>query len=197
MGRLALDHLQRLVGLARDDHRPTRLDDPGLLPGDLGQARAQHLQVVVVHRRDHADRRGVEDVGGVEAPAQPHLHDADVGRRLGEGQVGQHGGDLEEADRLARVGRLQPVGEVFQLFVGDQLAGQPDPLGEPHQVRRGQGMHAQARRLSDGAQVGHRRALAVGAGHVDRSGWGGWRAAAGSPRPRRGSGHASNQAAAG
>ena len=138
-----LDHRQGFIHLARNDDGPSRPDDPGLLPGDLGELRTQELQVVVVDGGDHRHRRRLEDVGGVEPAAQAHLDDAQVGRRAREGGQRQDGGDLEEADRLACVGRLQLVGHGGQGLVADQVAGQADAFGEAHQVRRSQGVDLQ------------------------------------------------------
>ena len=46
-------------------------------------------------------------------------------------------------------------------------AGEPDALVEAREVRRGVGVHRQARGLEPGAQHGDDRALAVGAGDMD------------------------------
>ena len=109
--RLTLDDLHRLRPLARDDDRTAVLDDPGLLPGDLAEIGAEQLQVIEVHRGDHRDRRRGEDIGGVVAAAQAHLDHAKVGGVFGEGVKGEGDGDLEEADGLAGVGRLNLGGQ--------------------------------------------------------------------------------------
>ena len=116
---------------------------PAFSQAILEQLRSQHLQVVVVDRRDHRDRRRLEYIGGVETPAEADLDDAEVRWRLGEGQEGQHRGDLEEADRLALVGGLDLVDQGRKGSVGEQAAAHADALGEPHEVRRGNGVHAQ------------------------------------------------------
>ena len=87
--RLGLDRLQRLGGLAGDDDGAARLDDARLFPGDPGQLRSQHFQVVVVDRGDDAHRRSGEDVGGVEPAAQAHLDDVEIRRGQGEGVEGR------------------------------------------------------------------------------------------------------------
>ena len=53
----------------------------------------------------HQARLG-HHVGGVEPAAQPGLEQHPVGAALGEGQEGRRGGDLEEGDRRAGIGRL-------------------------------------------------------------------------------------------
>ena len=81
-------------------------------------------------------KRG-EDNGGVEPPAQADLDDAEVRRGLGEGVEGEHGGDLEEADRRAGVGHLDLVDEPIQRRVVDEPAVDADALGRSWSVRRG------------------------------------------------------------
>ena len=85
------NHLLCFPGLRGADHGAAGLDDAGLLGGDLGQGVAQHLGVVQADGGDGADRR-VDDVGGVEPPAQPGLQHLEVHGSLlevGEGQGGQ------------------------------------------------------------------------------------------------------------
>ncbi len=164
---LGLDGRHGDLGLAGDDERPARLYDPGLLPGDPLQIRAQELCVVEVDRCDGRDGAGRYDVGGVIASPQPYLQYDQVRRRLGEGHEGRRRCDLEEGDLLAGVGPLHPRQHLGQVLVGDQLPGQPDPLHEPDQMGRGVDVHLQPRGLGHGAREGHRGALAVGPGHVD------------------------------
>ncbi len=55
-----------------------------------------------------------DDVGRVEAAAEPDLDDRHVGRMFGEQQEGDGGQDLEDGDRLAAIGFCHPrdgVGE--------------------------------------------------------------------------------------
>ena len=98
-----LDHLERVGVLAADDAEDAGLEDAGLLAGDLGQGVAEVLLVVDGDRGDDGEARPVDDVGGVEAAAEPDLEQREVGRGLGHREEGGGGGDLEEGDRLAGV----------------------------------------------------------------------------------------------
>jgi hypothetical protein len=77
--RTRLDHLERVVLLAADDHGDAALDDARLLGGDLGERVAEELLMVHVDRRDDREARGVDDVGRVEPPAEPDLQQCHVG----------------------------------------------------------------------------------------------------------------------
>ena len=167
LGGFGLDCGKRFFRLAGDDNRTAALDDARLLPGDLGKLRPEQLEVVVVDWRDDADGRCGEDIRGVEAAAQTHLDDDQVGGVLGEGVVGDRRGDLEEADRLSLVRRLHLVDQAQELGVLDEPSCDADALGEAHEMRRGERVDLQPGRLGDGAQIGAGRALAVGSGDMD------------------------------
>ena len=70
-------------GLGGEDRDGVRLDDPGLLGGDLDDGVAEVLGVVEADRRDDRDL-GVDDVGVVPRAAQADLDDGDVDRGVGE-----------------------------------------------------------------------------------------------------------------
>ena len=123
--------------------------------------------MVEVDRGDDADGRGLDDVCGVQHPAEPDFEQQEIGRGLGEGDEGGGGGHLEEGDRLAGVGGLHALEDFGEVILGDQLARQADALGEADEVGRGEDVDLEARRLGDGPQVGDGRALAVGAGDMD------------------------------
>ncbi len=53
----ALDHLERLLLLPADHARHARLQDAGLLAGDLGQGLAEKGHVVDGDRRDRGEQR--------------------------------------------------------------------------------------------------------------------------------------------
>ena len=148
------------------------LQDAGLLAGDGGERGAELVLVVERDGRDDGERRPRDDVGGVEAAAEAHLQDQRIGRMLGEGLKGGRRRDLEEGDGIAGVGALRAREHIDQLGLADGPrlavgAGQLDALVEAHQMRRGVDVHALARRLQHGLEVGRGRALAVGAGDVD------------------------------
>ena len=102
-----------------------------------------------------------------ETPAD--LAIVEVRRGLAHGDEGGGGGAFEHRGLGPRLvyGRLDPVEHGVQVRVLDQSPGQPDAFVEPHQMRRGVGVDAQARRLGDGADEGDGRALAVGPGDMD------------------------------
>ena len=88
--RFGIDHRGASGALAGRDHGAARLEIPAFSQA-IGRVAAEQLHVVVVHRGDHADRRGGEDVGGVEPAAQADLDDRKVAsgarrRRAGPGR---------------------------------------------------------------------------------------------------------------
>ena len=97
---------QRRVGLA-DHGRARRLDDAGLLAGDVGERRAGELVVVHADVGDDGDL-GVDDVGGVPATEQPDLDHGDVDGDVGEPAQGRRGDRLEvarpHADQTLEIG---------------------------------------------------------------------------------------------
>ena len=126
--------------------------------------------------RDDAERGARDHIGGVEPPSEADLQDHRVGRGFGERQKGGGRGDLEERDGLAGVDALDGGEPVHQLPLADRArppagasdgAGKRDALMEADEMRRGVGMHTQARRLQHGLQERRHRALAVGARHMD------------------------------
>ena len=80
-----------------------RLDDPRLLPGDVGQRRAGELVVVHADVGDDGDL-GVDDVGGVPPPEQADLDDGDVDGDVGEPAERGRRARLEVASAARRSG---------------------------------------------------------------------------------------------
>ena len=122
-------------------------------------------------RRDDGERRALEDVRRVEAAAEPDLEQEHVGRVLGEGEERRRRRDLELGDVVVAVARLRAGQHVDQRVLADRVrlaagAGELDALVEAHQMRRGVDVHARARGLEHGLEIGRHRALAVGAGDV-------------------------------
>src|SRR5205814_5276894 len=80
------------------DYDAIRLEDARLFCRDCLEGRAEILGVVEGDVRDHADAE-VEDIGGVESPAQAHLADEQVdagARKVKERRAGE---DLELGGR--------------------------------------------------------------------------------------------------
>ncbi len=93
-----LQHLQGFCDLRRRYHGHAGLDDPGLLPRNLGEGRSQFQRMIVPDPRDPAGE-GRDHVRGVEPAAQPRLHHRQVHPRAREVQKGHQGVGLEETWR--------------------------------------------------------------------------------------------------
>ena len=162
-----LDHLHRRVGLRSDHAGHPALQDAGLFARDLGQRVAQELFVIVRHGRDDRQRRARDHVGRIEPPAKPDLEQRVIRRHPRHRQQRGAGGDLEIGDVVATIGGIAFVQNRAQIGFRDQLAGQPDPLVKPGQVRRGIGVAGQPRPFQPGPDHRQRRTLAVGARDMD------------------------------
>ena len=129
------------------------------------------LGMIERDRRDDGGERAVDDIGGVEPPAQPHFEQQHVGRMAREQDQPRRSRDLEHRYRRAGIDALALGQNIGELVVADQAAlarrGEPKALVEPDPVRRRVDVDAQAARFQDRAQEGDGRALAVGAGDVD------------------------------
>ncbi len=125
---------QPWVGLA-DHHRAARLDDAGLLGGDVQRGGPGVLGVVDPDVGDHGNLR-LADVGGVPPAEQAHLDDGDVDRDVGE-PAERGGGDgfevagVHPRDGLEVCHRGHLLGE---LVVADRLAVAADALVEAFEV---------------------------------------------------------------
>ena len=149
---------------------------PAFTVGDLGDRLAEPVGVVDVDRREHRDV-AVGGVGRVPRAAHADLEHEHVDRRIGEGDEGEHGQQLEERQR--RVVRRHELGvdevderrdlvpRVGDRGIGDRLAVDHDALGEPLQVRAREQAGAQAVRAQQALDDAARRRLAVRAGDVD------------------------------
>ena len=109
--------LERLGRLRGEDRGRARLDDPGLLGGDLLDRGAEEVHVVQVDRRHDRDL-AVDRVGRVPFAAEAHLDDGDVDRRVGEQCVRETDHHLEER-------QLDLVLGVDEFDVGRDLLVRP------------------------------------------------------------------------
>jgi hypothetical protein len=141
------DHRVDLVLVGHGDERHAGFRDAGLLRRDLLQRVAEERLVIEAEAGDAADQRSVDDVGRVEASAEPDLDHAGIGGRAREREEGGGRGRLEEAgaDVLASVEHLGQQG--CERGVVDQPAGDADALVEADQVRAGIDMDAVSGRL--------------------------------------------------
>ena len=127
------DDVEGVAGGAR--HDGARLAyDARLLRRDRRDVAAEYLGVI---DRDPGDDRqhGIERVGRVKPPAEPHLCDRDIDALLSEVERGHGGGDLEEGRLHLLRSRLEPVDEFHHPFRGDALTAYQNPFGEIDHVR--------------------------------------------------------------
>ena len=165
--RPRLDHRQPVRALRTDDTRHAPLQNPRLLPGDLGNRVTQILLMIQRHRRDHRQARHLDHVRGIEPPAQPHLQQRPIRRHPRKGQKRCTGRDLEERDLVRPVRGHTLIEQRRQRVLADQRACQPDPLVKPRQMRRGIGVRSGPRRLQPRPDHRQRRSLTVGPRDMD------------------------------
>ena len=158
------------LGVVVAEHeRGARPHDGELLARDLGDRGAEPVRVLEADVGEHDDR-GVEHVGGVVAAAQARLDHRGLDLLAGELVERRGGQELELGHALDRLGGLG--GALHRGAEGVRrhvLAVDPHALGEAGQVRRQVGARAHAVGLQQRRGVADRRALAVGADHVDRA----------------------------
>src|SRR5262249_1461941 len=115
---------------------------------------------------------GMDDMGGIESSAQADLEQQHVRRTARKQQEARRRRDLEYGDGRTGVDALAFVERVAELLVRSEPSlarrAEPEALVEAHEMRRSIDVHAQARRLQDRAHESDGRALAVGAGDMDR-----------------------------
>ena len=105
-----LDRRRCLWRLRGNDHRRAGAQDARLLQGNLGQRVAEHSGVLVVDTRDDGHQR-LDDVRGVEEPAQPDLDDGQATLRLGERKEGHRGDHFKRGDGVElRLSHFQAAG---------------------------------------------------------------------------------------
>ena len=154
--------------LRADDGAHAGSQDARLFGGDRSDGAAEEGLVVEAHRRDDAER-GLQrrHVCRVEAAAHAYLEQCEVGRLAREREQRRARRRLEERDRRAAVHLLDLAEQRGQLVLADGAAAEGDPLVERDEVRARVRVHALARRLQRRAHERNRRALAIGARHVD------------------------------
>ena len=127
--------------------------------------------MVHADRRQHGARDLIDHVGRIEPAAKADFEQNDIGRMLREQQEGRDGLDLEEGDRRASIDPLafQQRGDQFVIIDQDAAADLAEPIAlvDTHQPGRGENVDAQAGGFEHRAQIGDRRALAIGAGDMD------------------------------
>ena len=125
------------VGLA-DHHDAARLDDTGLLGGDVSLGRSGELVVVHADVGDDGDLR-VGDVGRIPSAEHADLDHGDIDGEIGEPSERRGSRGLEV--RRAHPGEHLQIGNRGDLFgellVADVLAVAAHSLVDPLEVRAG------------------------------------------------------------
>ena len=117
--RLPPDDSESFALLPAHNARHARLDDAGLLAGNLGQCLAKEGDVVDRDRRDGREQRLRHDIGRVEPSPQARLEQQKIGWRLGEGEKCRRRRDLEQRDQLSVIGGLRAGEAIDQYLLAD------------------------------------------------------------------------------
>ena len=126
----------------------------------------QPVGVVQAHRRDHRHVR-VDQIDRVQAPAQPHFQNRQVGAAVAEQPQGRQGGELKIGQRGVAARGVHLLEGRAQRVVAHRAVGQRDAFVEALQMGRRIDADAASSGGRQGAGEGHHRALAVGAGDGD------------------------------
>ncbi len=167
------DYFVRFGMLCGDHGWNFGLENSSFFAGDFGKGVAEEIFVVEVDAGDDGDG-GLNDVGGIEAAAEPDFEDGEVDFFFCEILEG-HGGDAFE---IGGVGAEFSGGEESfdlllgagedggEIFVGDFLAVDAEAFVDFFEVGRSVEAGAQAGVAEDGFEKCGGRTFAVGAGDV-------------------------------
>ncbi len=126
----------------------------------------QPVGVVQAHGGDHRHVR-VDQIDRVQAAAQPHFQNRQVGAAVAEQPQRRQGGEFEIGQRGVAAGGVHLLEGGAQGVVVHRAVGQRDAFVEALQMGGGIDAHAAAGGGRQGAGERHHRALAVGAGDGD------------------------------
>ncbi len=118
------------------------------------------------NRRDAGGNR-INHIGRVKTAAQPHFQHHGIGAMARKGKKGRGGGDFEKGNWRTAIGEFAFLQRRGQLLFGNQPPGNPDPLMEMNQMRRGINVHAVSGTLQHRAQESADRTFSVGARDMD------------------------------
>ncbi len=152
--------------MLRDDRSPP-FGYPGFFPRDVERAVTEKCLMIDAEMGDAAYQWARDSIGRVEPPAEPYLDDAGVRRISGEGEKCSGGRRFEEAwaDAVRIVEHL--FEERREHLVVDELAGDPNPFIEAHEMRTRVDVRGHSGGLCRRSQECTDRAFAVGAGDVN------------------------------
>ena len=169
LGGVRAHHVDGALAQRRDDSLARPGEDPGLLGGYLRDGVAEDGGVLEVDGQDHRDVLAGDHVGGVEAAAEANFEHLPVAARLRAGEPAEQGDQLEVRPALGRLVVEERPGEPRECRVVQRLAVDAHALARLVYVGRGQQQGVRAGGAQD--RLDHRggRALALGAGDVDRA----------------------------
>lgn len=160
-----LNSQKRLLGLGRKHHRPPRLDDAGLFPGNIRQGISKPLTVIYSYGGD--DRKGAAgNAGGIGTATHPCFENGNVHMLFGKIEQ-RHGGYDFKKGGTVRSGCQDLPGKTADCISGNLGAVNADPFGKSGEMGGGKETGPTPARSHDGRQKSRRGTLAVGPGHVD------------------------------
>ncbi len=162
-----LDLVKSFLGLNPDYGGSIALDDPRFFPGDFGQGCSEILLVIVVDSGDDGQRGTLDDVCRIQTPPQTDFQQKVVRRLPAKCHEGRCRRDLEKRYGLACIGSFTSFQSFSQFGLGNEFARNPHALAEMHQMRRGVTMDRESCRFQHRAQIGNRRAFAIGPRHMN------------------------------
>jgi hypothetical protein len=151
--------------LARDHGGPAGFQNAGLSDARSRPHWARESLMIEIDRRDDADGRRFNDIGGVKPPAKAHFQHDEIRRGFSKDQKRRRGDRLEISH--ANACRGDPIQGGEKASIVEQTTRHAHALIGRDQMRRGEHMRAQAGRFGDGAQKGAGGAFAIGAGDMN------------------------------
>ena len=172
LGGHGLDDRHGLALLGPAHHGRSRLHDAGLLAGDGAQGIPEQIGMVEPDAADHARLGGLDDVGGVQPPPEPHFQHHDIAAHGAEMLEGHRRHELE-LRRMIPARRLHGRGRRThrrngpgQLLARDVFPVHTDALLEAKDERAREQAHLVAGRLQHRGHIRAHRPLPVGTRHV-------------------------------
>ncbi len=165
-----------VIGVKRRDEHGPRLQDPDLFARDRRARLAQNFRVLERDVGDDGDF-AVDDVGGIEPPAQAHFDHRPLASRFGEDDKGGGGEEVEPGrvgrGRAGRAGGLigveRHIEGARERRLVDIVSLNAHPLGDALDMGRGVSPDAKAGMRQRRLDQSRDRPLALGARDMDRA----------------------------